>query len=239
VGGVAVLARPQERIMKSDTELQREVQEALNHDPSLLPAEIGVSVHEGVVTLSGHVESYPEKWAAERAANRVEGVRAVAEEIEVKLPGSRERTDAQIGDKVARVLEWDTWIPEADIDVRVEHGWVTLDGSVRWEYQRDAAERAVRYLTGVKGISNRITVSPSTFGPRGPGPNASEVKQRILAALRHSADVNARQITVETRNGEVILRGAVRSWLERQDAERAAWDSPGVSRVEDLIEVRP
>lgn len=225
--------------MKSDTELQREVQEALNHDPNLLPADIGVSVHEGVVTLSGHVESYPEKWAAERAAYRVKGVRAVAEEIEVTLPGSRERTDAEIGDKVARVLEWDTWIPETDIDVRVEHGWVTLDGSVRWEYQRDAAERAVRYLTGVNGISNRITVSPNTAGPRGLSPNASEVKQRILAALRHSADVNARQITVETRDGDVILRGAVRSWLERQDAERAAWDSPGVSRVEDLIEIRP
>jgi osmotically-inducible protein OsmY len=212
---------------QTDEQIQKDVLSELKWDARVQPNEIGVMVKDGVVTLTGWVDSYTKKWAAEEAAHRVRGVKAVANEIEVRLPSASERTDADIAAAVARALEWDAFIPLDRLDVTVSKGWVTLKGEVEWQYQKGDAERVVRRLTGVKGVTNLITVKPRI--------TPSELKQKIEQALVRSAETDAEQITVEVEGSKVILKGTVRSWAEREEAARVAWLAPGVTSVENRI----
>jgi osmotically-inducible protein OsmY len=213
--------------MKTDKQLQQDVAEELRWDPSINEKEIGVAAKDGVVTLSGTVDSYADKYAAERAAKRVRGVRALAEDLTVRVPGDRSRTDTEIAHALVNALAWDVVVPKDRITATVESGWVTLRGGVDWQYQRAAAERAVRYLTGVKGVSNLITVTPKV--------TAQDVKLRIESALKRNAELDAGRITVDMKDNTVTLTGTVRSWIERRDAERAAWAAPGVTVVDDRL----
>lgn len=192
--------------MKTDTELQQDVMDELKWEPTIKAAEIGVAVKDGVVTLSGYVDSYVKKWAAERAAARVFGVRAVVEAIQVRLPGSLKRSDEDIAGVVANALEWNVLVPHDRVKVQVQDGLVTLSGEVDWGYQKFAAEEAVRSLMGVVRFSNQITVKP-TVEPR-------DVKDKIESAFQRNALLDSRRITVETRGGWVILSGSVHSWGE-------------------------
>jgi osmotically-inducible protein OsmY len=212
---------------QTDEQIQKDVLSELKWDARVQPNEIGVMVKDGVVTLTGWVDSYTKKWAAEEAAHRVRGVKAVANEIEVRLPTASERTDADIAAAVARALEWDAFIPLDRLDVTVSKGWVTLKGEVEWQYQKGDAERVVRRLTGVKGVTNLITVKPRI--------TPSELKQKIEQALVRSAETDAERITVEVEGSKVILKGTVRSWAEREEAARVAWLAPGVTSVENRI----
>jgi osmotically-inducible protein OsmY len=211
----------------NDLELKKNVETELNYEPSINAAEIGVAAKSGVVTLTGNVSSFWQKVAAERAAMRVAGVRAVVNELEVHLPGSSERTDEDIARAAVNSLNWSISVPTDRIKVSVSKGWVTLEGEVSWQFQKTAAENAIKNLIGVRGISNLITVKPQV--------SKGEVKAAIEAALKRSAEVDANHITVETQGDKVILRGTVRSWMERQEAERAAWSAPGVRSVENRI----
>jgi osmotically-inducible protein OsmY len=217
---------------RTDDDLQRDVREELRWDARLQPNEIGVAARDGVVTLTGWVDSYLKKWEAERAAHRVRGVVAVANDIEVRLPGSSERTDADIASAAVRALEWDALIPPGNVEVTVSRGWVTLDGQVEWQFQRRAAERAVRRLTGVLGVTNLITVKPAVE------PKPSDLKRRIEKALVRSAETDAERIQVKVEGGKVTLEGTVRAWAERDAAERVAWSAPGVTEVDNKIKIR-
>jgi len=214
-----------------DLSLKKDVEEELQWEPSIDAAAIGVAVKDGVVTLTGHVPSYAEKMAAARAAARVTGVKAVANELQVGVPAAEERTDEDIARAVANALTWNTAIPADRVKAQVSHGWVTLEGTVEWYYQKEAAERAVRPIRGVKGVTNNIVVKPTV--------TAAVVKSQIEAALKRSAEIDAQRITVETRGDTVILRGRVRAEVERQEAERAAWSAPGVAKVENHITIQP
>jgi osmotically-inducible protein OsmY len=217
--------------MKTDAELQHDVMNELKWEPTIKAAEIGVGVTDGVVTLSGYVDSFYKKWAAERAAARVFGVKAVAEELKVRLPDSLKRSDEDIARAVANVLEWNVLMPHDRVKVQVQDGVVTLSGEVDWGYQKFAAEEVVRYLMGVVSFSNRITVKP-TVKPQ-------DVKDKIVSSLQRNALLDSRRITVESRGGWVILRGSVRSWAERAEAQWAAFAAPGVFEVENNIIISP
>src|SRR5260221_3436212 len=218
---------------KTDEQIQRDVLDELKWDARVQPNEIGVAVKDGIVTLTGWVDSFTKKWAAEEAALRVPGVKAVANDIEVRLPFESERTDADLAAAAIRALEWDAAIPRDAVKVTVSKGWVTLEGEVEWEYQKEDAERVVRRLTGVRGVTNLIRVRPHTT------PNPQELKRKIEEALVRSAETDAQRITVEAQGNKVILRGKVRSWAERQEAERMAWSAPGVTEVENGTLIEP
>lgn len=217
--------------IRNDEEIQRDVLAELKWDARVQPNEIGVAVKDRVVTLTGWVDSYLKRWAAEEAAHRVRGVRAVANDIEVRLPNSAERTDADIAAAALRALEWDAVLPVDQIHVTVSKGWVTLEGDVEWQFQKEDAERVVRRLAGVKGVTNLIRVKPR--------PMPAELKEKIREALLRSAETDAERIQVDVQGDKVILNGVVRSWAEKQEAERAAWSAPGVTTVEDRIVVTP
>jgi osmotically-inducible protein OsmY len=219
-------------IVRPDQEIQRDLLEELQWEARVQPNEIGAAVRDGVVTLTGFVDNYAKKWSAERAAHRVRGVRAVANDIEVQLPTSAQRTDADIATAASRALEWDAFVPIEDLDVTVTTGWVVLRGNVEWEYQRRAAERSVRRLSGVRGATNGITVRPR------PVPSPDDLMQRIQRALVRSVEIDAEHITVDVSRDRIVLDGTVRSWLEREEAERVAWSSPGATLVENRIKVR-
>lgn len=216
---------------RTDEQIQRDVLDELKWDARIQPNEIGVSVKDGVVTLTGDVDTYLKKWDAEEAAKRVRGVKAVANDIVVQLPGFGERTDTDIAAAATRALEWDAAVPTDKVKVTVSKGWVTLEGEVNWEYQKQDAERAVRRLAGVRGVSNLIMVRPRLT------PKPDEIKHKIEDALVRDAETDAQRITVDVQGSKVILHGTVRAWAEKEEAERLAWTAPGVTSVEDHIMV--
>ena len=212
--------------MKSDAQIQTDVMQELKWDPSLTHEHIGVAVSDGIVTLSGTVPSYVEKSSAEKAAQRVGGVKAVVEKIEVKIPGSYHRDDQDIAKAITDQFRWHAQVPDQLVKVSVENGWVELTGEVEWDYQRSAAENAVRGLTGVKGITNKIAIRLKVAQP-------SDIKDKIEGALKRAAEREADRITVEVRGSRVILSGKVRSFAELRDVRGAAFSAPGVTTVED------
>jgi osmotically-inducible protein OsmY len=217
--------------MRSDSEIERDVKEELQWDPDLDATDIAISVNKGVVTLAGFVRSYTDKYEAEAAAKRVAGVVGVANDLEVRLPRVDERPDPEIARDAVAAIKSQLPISFEHIKVVVKSGWVTLEGQVEWQYQKSTAESAVRRIKGVKGVSNLIHLKPQA--------EPSEIKRKIQEAFRRNAEIDANHITVEAKGSEVVLKGTVRSWMEREEAERAAWAAPGVTKVEDRIVVAP
>jgi osmotically-inducible protein OsmY len=217
------------KMIMSGINLRQNILDELEFEPSIDAANIGVAVDKGVVMLTGHVGSYAEKVTAERVAQRVRDVRAIAQEIEVSYAGSKKTADEEIAKRALTIIGWDTTIPDDKVQVLVQNGWVPLSGEVEWYFQKTAAENAVRKLSGVHGVSNQIALRPHI--------DPSNIKHRIESALKRNAEVGASGIRVEVLGGKVTLVGKVHAWHERSVAERAAWAAPGVSAVEDLLTI--
>jgi osmotically-inducible protein OsmY len=213
--------------MKTDNQLQQDVSAELKWVPSVHAARVGVEVKDGVVTLTGQVDTYAEKWNAERAAQRVSGVQAMTSELKVHLTSLSQRTDADIAQAVENVMEWTSSLPAGAIKVMVENGWVTLSGGVDWQYQRLAANESVRHLMGVTGVSDQIDIKPSA--------TATAIKSDIEAALKRTSIADAMKISVSVNGSEVTLAGIVHSWDERDTATNSAWGTPGVRNVIDRM----
>ena len=213
----------------TDSDIQREITQELNWEPTLRDDDIAVGVREGVATLAGFVDSWSEKGRAEKAAARVKGVKAIANELEVKIPQLFARTDAEIAHAATRAMEWDIAVPHDRIRITVAKGWITLEGEVEWYSQKESAERAVRHLTGVHGVFNRITLAAHST-PR-------DVKKRIKDALHRAAEVDTERVTVEVTGHKAVLTGTVRSYAEWRDAERAARNAPGITEVVNQLAV--
>ncbi|MGW3894675.1 BON domain-containing protein [Micromonospora profundi] len=220
-------------ISRTDQDIQSAVLDELTWEPRVQPHEIGVTVDEGVVTLTGRVDSYAKKWAAERAAHRVVQVRAVANDLAVRLPGSAERADPDLAAAAGNALEWDAFVPIEKLQVTVSAGWVTLHGEVEWEYQRRAAERVVCRLTGVRGVSNGISVRP--VAPL----DSANLAERIVDALARAEATAAERISVRVHGDTVVLTGLVHSMPERAEVEQVAWSAPGIREVQNHIAVAP
>jgi osmotically-inducible protein OsmY len=217
--------------MKSDSEIERDVKEELSWNPDLNADYIAISVKKGVVTLAGFTRSYTDKFEAEAAAKRVAGVVAIANDIEVRIPSVDERPDPEIARDAVAVIKSQLPISSEKIKVVVKNGWITLEGQAEWQYQRSTAENAVRRIKGIKGVSNMIQLKPHA--------QPSEIKKKIQDAFRRNAEVDSNRIIVEADGSVVTLKGTVRSWIEREEAERAAWAAPGVTSVVDQIVVAP
>ena len=215
--------------MRADEDIKRDVEDELQWDPDIDPTDIAVAVKDGVVTLTGFARSYAQKFEAEAAAKRVAGVVGVANDLEVRLPSIDERPDPDIARDAVHALKTQLPLAADNIKVIVKKGWITLEGEVEWNYQRETAENAVRWIKGVNGVSNLIQLKPRVA--------PSEIKRKIEEAFRRSAEIDANRIVVDAKGSEVILKGTVRSWAERQEAERAAWAAPGVTKVDNLIAV--
>jgi osmotically-inducible protein OsmY len=217
--------------MRANAEIERDVMEELRWNPDLDATDIAVTAKDGVVTLAGFVKSYVDKTEAEAAAKRVAGVVAVANDLAVRLPGTDERPDPEIAREAVASLRSHLPISAERIKVVVKNGWVTLEGTVEWQYQRNIAEAAVGHIRGVKSVTNLIGLSPRA--------EPIEIQKRIEEAFRRSAEIDANRITVEANGSEVVLKGSVHSWAEREEAERVAWAAPGVTKVEDRLVVSP
>lgn len=214
---------------QKDLNLKHDVEAELEWDPEVDARKIGVEAVGGVVTLVGHVHSYHEKWNAENVAKRVHGVKAIANDLEVQLAFEDHRDDSDIAQSAVSALEWNFAIPRDRVRVVVAKGYLTLEGEVEWQFQKNAALDSVRHLRGVRGVSNQITLKPHVY--------AGDVKAKIEAALKRSAEIDSKQVTVETTDGSVTLRGKVHSWMERQDVVNAAWSAPGVKNVIDHLAI--
>jgi osmotically-inducible protein OsmY len=215
---------------KTDMQLKQDIETELRWDPKVNAAQVGISVDKGVVSLVGTVDTYAEKWAAEDATKRVSGVRTIAQDLTVKILGEHKRSDAEIAAAVQSALKWNVFVPSS-VTATVQNGAVTLNGPATWGYQRDAAERSVRYLTGVVSVHSSISIKPEASA------SAAQVKEKVEAALLRQATTDAKSIHVETSGGKVTLTGTASSWQSIQDAETAAWGTPGVTNVVDHVSI--
>jgi len=217
--------------MHLDSDIERDVKDELRWQPDLNPTDVGVSVKGGVVALTGFVHHYTDRYDAEMAAKRVQGVVAIANDIEVRIPNVDQRPDPEIARDAVSAIKAPLPMSSEGIKIEVSGGWVTLNGKVEWQYQRNTAETAVRKIKGVKGVNNLIELKPKA--------QPADIKRKIQEAFKRNAQIDADRVSVDAVGGDVTLRGNVRSWMEREEAERTAWAAPGVTRVDDKIEVRP
>jgi len=214
---------------RTDRDIHMDVMETLAFDPQIGEQNIAVSVKDGIVTLSGEVENHVQKVAAEQAVKRVMGVRGFAEELEVNPPAHHRRTDTELVEAALNTLKWSVLVPADRIQVKVEHGWVTLLGEVNWNFERESAQDAITKLTGVRGVSNKITVKPHVA--------PTDVKRKIIREFERAARQDAQQVQVKVSGGIVSLEGTVQDWAEYDEAERAAWSAPGVTEVRNFLVV--